>query len=364
MNDVQKRRLSEGEGGRRVLRVLSRPGSLLSGVLMGNTLVNVAIGTVSASVTRALFPGPAGFGAGVLVMTFVLLVLGEITPKTVARHNNERWALFAAPLIRPVAAAAAPVTRLLEKISLRTETGRHLDRNEIITLVEMARGDGVLGKEALVAEAVLSLGDRQCQSVMVPRSETAVMRMEWNLVRMQEEARSNPFMRYPLVHGPGEDIRGMTLVRDLLGLGRLRIREVCFFPETAPLDQALKDLRKGEGGLGVVVDEYGDWSGILTENDILAKAVFDPAGGLMPPGVRRRRDGYLVPGGLSLESLSRLVGEVPEARWAESCGGFVQEISGRIPGPGESFRSGGLEFRVESASRGRVNHILVRRVEE
>lgn len=361
---MQKQRLSAGEKGRRALRILSHPGRLLSGVLMGNTLVNVAIGTVSASVTRALFPGPLGFGLGVLIMTFILLVLGEITPKTLARHNNERWALSAAPLIRPVTLAAAPVTRLLERMSLRTETGRHLNRNEIITLVEMVRGDGVVGEEALVAGAVLSLSDRQCQSVMVPRREVVVMRMDWSLARMQAEARSNPFMRYPLVRGPGEEILGMTLVRDLLGLEKLEIREVCFFPETAPLDKALKDLRKSDGGLGVVVDEYGDWSGILTENDVLARAVFDPAGGLMPPGVRRRRDGYLVPAGLSLESLGRLVGETPDARWAESCGGYVEEISGRIPGTGESFRSGGLEFRVESASPGRVNHILVRRVEE
>ncbi len=344
------------------MKVLGNPGRLLSAILMGNTLVNVAIGAVSATVTRAVFPGALGFGLGVLVMTFVLLVLGEITPKTFARYNNEKWALLAAPVISPVTVLAAPLSRLLEKMSIKAETGRHLNRDEIITLVEMARGDGVVGEEAIVAGAVLSLGDRQCSSVMVPRRETVVMRMEWSLARMQTEARSNPFMKYPLVEGPGEEIRGMIHIRDLLGTEKVVIRGVEFFPETASLDHALRELRRNSGGLGVVVDEYGDWSGIITENDILARAVFDPAGALIPVGVRRRRDGFLVPAGLALESLARIVGEAPESRWAESCGGFVEEMSGRIPGPGESFRTGNLEFRVESATESRITHLLVRRV--
>ncbi len=342
--------------------MLSKPGRLLSAILMGNTLVNVAAGALSAEVTRTLIPGALGFGLGVLVMTFILLVLGEITPKTFARYNNEKWAVLAAPFISPVTRITAPLTRLLERMSIKAETGRHLSRNEIITLVELARGDGVVGEEALVAGAVLSLGDRQCQSVMVPRREVAVMRMEWSLDRMQFEARSNPFMKYPLVEGPGEEILGMSHIRDLLGIEKLVIRSVEFFPETASLDHALREIRKSGNGLGVVVDEYGDWSGILTENDILARGVFDSAGSMMPAGVRRRRDGFLVPAGLSLESLSRIVGETPVSRWAESCGGFVEELSGRIPGPGESFTSGNLEFRVESATGSRINHILVRRI--
>lgn len=363
LDGVQKQRLKTTEAGRRALAVLAHPGRLLAAILMGNTLVNVAAGAVSAMVTRSIVSSAWGFGAGVLVMTFLLLVLGEITPKTIARYSNERWALFAAPFISPMTRLAAPVTRMLERLSLRSDTGRHLNRSEIITLVEMARGDGVVGEEALVAGAVLSLGDRQCQSVMVPRSETVVMRMDWSLERMQQEARSNPFMKYPLVEGPGELIRGMIHVRDLLGLEKIVVRSVEFFPETAPLDHALRELRRGGGGIGIVVDEYGDWSGMLTENDILARGVFDPAGSMMPAGVRRRRDGFLVPAGLPLESLERMVGESPVSRWAESCGGYVEELSGRIPGPGESFRSGNLEFRVESATGSRINHILVRRVE-
>lgn len=343
--------------------MLSNPGRLLSAILMGNTLVNVAAAAVSAQVARGLMPGALGTGLGILVMTFLILVIGEITPKTLARYNNERWAVLSAPFISPLTRGAVLLTRILDRLSLKAETGRHLNRGEIITLVEMARDDGVVGEEALVAGAVLSLGDRQCQSVMVPRREVVVMRTEWSLARMQAEARSNPFMKYPLVRGPGEEILGMTHIRDLLGIEKLVVRSVDFFPETASLDHALREIRKSGNGLGVVVDEYGDWSGILTENDILVRGVFDSASSRMPAGVKRRRDGFLVPAGLSLESLGRILGETPVSRWAESCGGFVEELSGRIPGPGESYRSGNLEFRVESATGSRINHIFVRRIE-
>jgi CBS domain containing-hemolysin-like protein len=329
---------------------------------MGNTLVNVAAGAISASIAREILPGALGFGLGVLVMTFLLLVIGEITPKTFARYNNEKWVVLAAPVLAPITFLAAPLARVLEGVSLKTESRSHLNRDEIIALVEMARGDGVVGEEALVAGSLLSLGDRRCQSVMVPRREATVMRKEWSLATMQNEARANPYMKYPLVEGPGEEVKGMIHVRDLLGAGELLVRDALFFPETAPLDETLRELLANRGTLGVVVDEYGDWSGIVTESDVLAKAVFGSTGAQLPAGVTRRRDGFLVPAGLSLASLGRMVGETPESRWAESCGGLVEEISGRIPATGECFRNGNLEFRIESSSGRRVNHILVRRV--
>lgn len=329
---------------------------------MGNTLVNVAAGALSASMSRSLLPGPAGFGLGVLAITFLLLVLGEITPKTVARYNNERWAVIAAPLLSPFTLLVSPVAGLLAKVSPRRDPAGHLNRDEIITLMGMARGEGVVGEEALVAGALLSLRDRRCPSVMVPRRDTRVMRAEWTLERMRHEARANPFMGYPLVEGPREEVRAVIHVRDLLGAGKVIERKPLFFPETGTLDEALRRLREERGAMGIVIDEHGDWSGIITQGDILAKAVFSSTMAALPPGVSRRRDGYLVPAGLPLDSLARILGEVPGSRWAESWGGLVEELSGKIPGPGESFRTGNLEFRVESSTDRRINHILVRRV--
>ncbi|NLP05582.1 HlyC/CorC family transporter, partial [Candidatus Fermentibacteria bacterium] len=342
LNPVQRSRLERLRGGAVALKLLGNPDRLLSAILVGNTFVNVMASMVGASIQNSLLPGGIGLASGVFVMTLVLLVFGEITPKVFAKANAVEMSRRISAPVSFVVTILTPFSWLLARISdasvrLAGGGGRNkpLSENEIISLLELGRDEGVLGPEARVTISLMKLGDSQCREAMLSRSEVTVLRAGWPRERMIEVVASTEYTRYPLLEGPGDRVAGFVDSRDLLArdLKTVPVRQIACFPENAPLDRVLDELRGSTDPLGAVFDEYGDWTGLVTVDDILEFAVFHSLSGSrdLPEGVTRRGRGFAVPGGLRLEKLELLTGIAPAARHAETCAGLVQELTGRIP---------------------------------
>ena len=354
--------------GRRVLKLLENPGGLLTTILLCNTFVNVAASSIAAGITASLFPGPLGMTAGVLAMTFLLLVLGEISPKTIARTRNRRWAETAAPLMiflvrffsRGSTLLKYPAEVLDRIVPGRDRTGTYRDA-ELNILMEMAREEGFIGGEADIASAILELEERSCSSAMVPREQVVFFMEDWSPGRMEEEALSTGHTAYPVVNPETGRMTGVVDVRDLLGRGELRLRDVLYFPETARLNRVLEKLRSSGGGISAVVDEYGDWSGIVSVSDILERAIFAGTPSLsLPEGVSRRGDSLVVPGDLPVDVLASLLeADYLQSEYAESCGGFLQEITGRLPEKGEVVVYLDISFKVLETRGKAVSLVLV-----
>ena len=150
-------------------------------------------------------------------------------------------------------------------------------------------------------------------------------------------------------------------MRDLLGRGELRLRDVLYFPETARLNRVLEKLRAAGGGISAVVDEYGDWTGIVSVSDILERAIFAGTPSLsLPEGVSRRGDSLVVPGDLPVDVLASLLeADYLQSEYAESCGGFLQEITGRLPEKGEVVVYLDISFKVLETRGKAVSLVLV-----
>jgi CBS domain containing-hemolysin-like protein len=363
--------MSSTSRGCKALKLLADPGRLLTSILLGNTFVNVAASSLAAGITADLIPGTLGMGAGVVVMTFLLLVLGEITPKTLARRRNREWIELFHGVVGLIVKVFSPLARLLSYpaefidslVPGKEGTDGYMD-SELYILMEMARNEGILGGEAATAVAILELDERQCVSVMVPREKVLFFMSDWTVDRMKAEAESSSQTAYPYIDSSTGLMTGVVDVKDLLGRDEFRVRTVPFFPEAARLNTVLSNLRLSGSRMGGVVDEYGDWAGIVSIADILERAVFAGAAGApLPDGVERSGSGLLIPASLSVETLASLLdSEDLSARYAESCGGLMQEVTGRLPGEGEVIEYSGFSFRIVEVRTNTLETIYVSRV--
>ena len=354
--------------GRRVLELLTNPAKLLTTILLCNTFVNVAASSIAAGITTRLIPGALGMGAGVLLMTFLLLVIGEISPKTIARSRNREWAEISAPvmffLLRFFAGASALLkypADILDKIMPGRDRSGIYRETELNILMEMAREEGFISGEVDIASAILELDERTCVSAMVPRKELVFFMSDWSMSEMYEKALQTNHTAYPYVEAETGRMSGVVDVRDLLGMNRLVVREVPFFPESARLSSVLDIIRTAGGGIGAVVDEYGDWTGIVSVSDILARAIFaGTPSQCLPEGVTRRGKDFIIPANISVDMLASILkSEEIVSEFAESCGGFLQEITGRLPDKDEEIEYAGYVFRVLEVNGHALKKILV-----
>ncbi|MBN1434703.1 HlyC/CorC family transporter [Candidatus Fermentibacterales bacterium] len=387
LDAVQRNRIaSAGPEGRKASRgrlvtglLESRQNRLLSTILFGNTVVNVAASALAALFMEQLLPGESGLLLSMLLMTFLILVIGEIAPKTFAYGRSEAFALAVAPVVGGLVTLLKPVSWLLERVwwvaralhggGRRRRRRATLACEELVSLVELGRMEGLLGAEAAVTASLLSLEDRQCREAMVPRSSVHAVRSEWSRERVEETLRNSPYSRLPVLSGPGESVTGYLNAGEvLLGTGsgeepsELLLHEMLFFPENASLDSVMRRLRARGESLAAVVDEYGDWVGLVTLADILTLAVFKQLRreGELPEGVARRGEAFVVPASIRLEDLSGLLGVELHADYAESCGGLLEESTGRIPERGEKVVLQGCQFSVLGRERRSLGQIEVR----
>ncbi|OPL18885.1 MAG: hypothetical protein AVO35_02840 [Candidatus Aegiribacteria sp. MLS_C] len=374
LDRLQRRRLHRSESGRRVLALLAMPDKLLSAILLGNTLVNITASAIAASITYELFPDSGGLSLvmAVGVMTLLLLVFGEISPKTLAVSRAERWASRSSGILTVLLRLVSPVASGLSRFSgsVATRIGLHrpgggLSREEIIALVELGRSEGFLGSEAGATLNLLTLNEYQCTEVMKPRSEVAVLRTGWSRDRFRKVMDESGFTRYPVLQGPKEKVSGYVDSREFLVTeekGPVPLHDLPSFPENAPLETVLKALRDLDEEIGAVFDEYGDWTGIITVHDILDFFLFSSATrpGSLPPGVSVSKGWLCIPAAMKLSSLSDLTGKDLRARFAETCGGLLEEMTGRIPEEGEEIAVDGFVFRVVSREGPRLDRLEVR----
>jgi CBS domain containing-hemolysin-like protein len=358
--------------------LLSNPGLLLSALLLGNTVVNVTASALAASISADIFPGDDGLSLGlaVVVMTFLLLVFSEISPKILAASIAEKWASRTSGamtvylrLATPLASGLSRLVGALLHAAGIKPSGDHLSSEEVVTLVELGRSEGILGKEAATTLSLLRLEESQCVQVMRPRSEVAVVRTGWPRERFEEIIEGTGFTRYPLLDGPLEKVVGYIDAREFLTVppeSPLAVRRLPSFPENASLEIVLKGLRESGEEAGAVFDEYGDWMGMITIRDIICYVLHSPVSdsGILPEGVIVSGDGIEVPGSMKLEVLSALMDRKVEARWAETCAGLLEEITGRIPAVDEEIDAFGLSFRVVERVGRRLHRVEVRREQE
>lgn len=371
-----------------IQRLLSQPRHLIVTILIGNELVNVAASVISAAIVIKLL-GPEAKLLNLVIMVPVLLLVGEITPKTLAIRNNVAFASFQCRFVDLFARAITPLRWIIRQISeffITLIVGRERSPANIITedmvrsLAQEAVVDGVLdSEEALYINRIFDFGDKVLRDVMTPRSQIDYLPATASPGEAADNYKRSGHTKVPVYKGGRDTVVGVLYARDLLdadiGSGAPTddmatvsdvMRPAYFVPETKSVADLFYIFRKRKLSLALTVDEYGGITGLVTmENllecifgDILSRSELMRQGALNI--VTLRENEYRVDGAMTVRQFNRWVGADLESETAETIGGLLLHAFSELPSEGRSIVVGGLEFTIVSVARQRIAEITVR----
>ena len=279
-----------------LLRMLSRPRQLIATILVGNESVNISMSAAVAGATSQLFPGRSEAELAILATAIalpLLLLLGEITPKTIAFKNQIRWARVAAHPLRLFALVVTPVRVVVSGIAallVRPLAGasqraapRALSEAEFRALVDAGSAAGeVDARERQLIHKVFEFGDKTVAEAMVPRDHVFALSYDLPLARLNQEVAAKSFSRVPVYQKSLDNVRGVLHAKDLLiqSVGAPRrlsriLHEPLFVPQTTPLERLFRLFKQRKIHMALVVNEYGKLAGLVTMDDLLAQLFGD-----------------------------------------------------------------------------------------
>jgi len=365
--------------GETILRLISNPRRLLISILVGNTFVNVLASALGDSLLQRTFSPHLGEVVAISGMTVLLLIFGEITPKTLAIQSPEKVARRVAPLIEwesrlvfPARRVIRLVTDLLLRAVTRGEARRHgFTSEEFLTAVRIGEVEGVLDREeGRMITSVVRLSDTTVEALMRPRSEMVTLPVGSSYEEVLGLIAARGLSRIPVLGESPDEVLGILHVKDLLaiepadwGPGTLRglLREPYFVPEPARAHELFREFQQRRIRLAIVVDEYGGVAGLITLEDLLEEIVGDivKIGTDLPEFQWLDWETAIVRGSLPLSEFNGKFDVELVSEDVHTVGGYLSARLGRIPRSGERIRFGGLEFQVTVASQQRVEQMIV-----
>jgi len=389
-----QRAMELGRAGAATALLLKRdPGRFLSTVQIGITVIAVLASVFGGAafadrITAMLAPyishaEEASFALVVIVISYLTLILGELVPKRVALRRPEAIARRLAPILAGMTKLVAPIAwflslssnLVLRFVPVRAVEAAPVTEEEIGIMLREAQATGhVHAGETAIVQMALRLGDRRVGAVMTPRTQ-----VEWLDIADTEEEnwrkiRDSDYSRFPVFDGGLSQVAGIIQVKDMLTAEmnwqsfdlKSLLRPPLFIPETATALRALEVFRKSGEAMLLVVDEFGDFQGVVTLNDILQALVGDIAepGEPASPSVQKRDDGSFVVDGMTpLDTVRDLTGlaTIEDLVGADfhTLGGFIMARMHRIPTIGNHVTLDGYRFEVLGMDGRRVDRVLI-----
>ncbi len=360
---------------------------ILISILIGNNLINIAASALATVVATEIFQSVFQFdqalalGSSVAVglVTFFVLVFGEITPKSYAKQNPET---FARVILRPIILFTKAITpaifamRLITRFILRAggwempRSQTRITEEELKQLVYAGGQEGALEPSELeMLHSVFDFDETVVREVLTPRVDVVALEVGTSYEQMLEVVRDTGFSRFPVYREKLDQIVGVLNIKDLItqpDIGEDNFdlesisRPAYFVPESKKVDQLLAEFRRNQVHLAIVVDEYGGVSGVITLEDVIEQIVgeiqdeFDDEEDWIVPV---EEDSYLVDARIDLDELvESLHLDLPSEKY-DSLGGMIVEELGRIPREGHELDLMGMHFKVVSADRKRVKKV-------
>lgn len=359
--------------------LIANPRRLLISILVGNTFVNILASALGDSLLQRLFSPHLGEVVAICGMTTLLLIFGEITPKTIAIHSPEKVARRVAPIMQWEARLVFPVRRLIRLVTdliLRAVTRGDPHRvaftsEEFLTAVRIGEVEGVLDREeGRMIASVVKLSDSTVGALMRARSEMVTLPVTAPYDEVLKLIANRGLSRIPVFGESLDEILGILHVKDLLrvepaawGTETLRriLREPYFVPETARAHDLFREFQRRRFQLAIVVDEYGGVAGLITLEDLLEEIVGDivKIGTDLPEFQWLDWETAIVRGSLPLDEFNERFDVNLASQEVHTVGGYVASRLGRIPCPGERIRLAGLDFQVTLASPQHVEQMIV-----
>lgn len=360
-----------------LMKVIENPGKMLSMILVGNNIVNLSASSMMTTLTMELF-GSKAVGVATGVLTLLILVFGEITPKTMATLNAERLSLAYAGIVYWLMRLLTPVIFLVNKLStavmflLRVDPNKKPDaitEDELRTIVEVSHEEGVIeSEEKKMINNVFDFGDAVARDVMVPRIDMVMVDVNATYKELIELFRKERFTRIPVYENSTDNVIGIINVKDFLLYDNAQkfslrdlLRQPLYTYEYKKTAELMVEMRKTSNNIIIVLDEYGATAGLITLEDMLEEIVGD---------IRDEYDEdeedevkeiapneYLVSGSAKLDDLNDRLDLELESEDYDSIGGLVIGLLEHLPEEGEAVDCGNIRLVVEHVEKNRIDKI-------
>lgn len=368
------------KGAKLVSSLIEKSSDLLSSILVGNNVVNIAATSVSTSLFISIFED-GGVVIATAVMTVLVLIFGEITPKTIAANSPEKIAVIVSKPISIIMKITKPIvwvfnllTGIIFKIMGIENDGvkPFITEEELKAMVNVSHEEGVLEiEEREIINNVFQFGDMQAKEAMIQRLDMVAVNIEDSYDEIIELFKSEKLSRLPVYQESIDDIVGILNIKDIIFLSdeeiqnfniKNYVREAFFTYEFKKITQLLEEMKKEKSQMAIVVDEYGGTAGLLTIEDLVEVIVGDIDDEYDEEEeeiVKVSDNEYLVEGSTKISDVNEQIGINFESDEFDSIGGFIIGYLKRIPEENELIEVGNVKFSVESIDKNRINKIRI-----
>ena len=363
-----------------VLRLSENYDMLLSTILIGNNIVNIASASLATMIFIRLLGEDSGPSISTLVTTIVVLIFGEISPKSIAKESPERFAMFSAPLLRVLIFCLTPLNilfrqwkRLLSAV-FKTKDDDSITEEELLTIVDEAQqGGGIDEQEGDLIRNAIEFSELEACEIMTPRPDIVGVRTDAAKPAVSKIFSDSGFSRLPVYQNDMDHIVGVIYQKDLIRhmdddsfTIQTMTRPALFCTKKQKIGILLKQLQQGKLHIAVVVDEFGGTAGIVTLEDILEELVgeiWDEHDQVIQEIEQTEPGVYRVRGGANVEDVFERLGRAREFD-AVTVSGWVMETLGRMPQEGDSFEFDGMHVTVTQIVGRRVDTVMIKLPQE
>ncbi|MBU3199730.1 hemolysin family protein [Clostridium estertheticum] len=365
---------SKIKGANIVNKLLENPSKLLGGILVGNNIANIGASSLATSLAITHFKD-SGVAIATIIMTILVLIFAEITPKSLAAQNSEKIALkIAKPLslitfiLNPLITVLIYITNTIIKI-LGGEVNKSrpfITEEELKTMVSVSHEEGMLeGEEKQMIYNVFDFRDSQAKDVMTPRTDMIVASSNSTYAELINVFRKEQFSRLPIYEDTVDNVIGVLYIKDLIffedGKEEFKIekhmRTPYFTYEFKSTADLFADMRLKRIPISIILDEYGGTAGLVTFEDLVEEIVgdiddeYDDATDKI---IVIKEDEFIVAGDTKINMVNEMIGLNIESDDFDSIGGFVTGLLGRLPKTGETINYNDTKFIVQDTSKNRI----------
>ncbi len=380
-NKLRMRNLAENGDKRaaKVLKVTENTDKMLSAILIGNNIVNLTASSISTALTLKIF-GSKLVGIATGILTFLILVFGEITPKNVASKNAENMALayigvisFLVTLLTPVIFIVNTVAKFV--ISIFNKNGddnNAVTEEELRAMVEYSHEEGIIeNEEKKMIVNVVDFGDTVAGDIMVPRVDMVMVDEKSSYEEILQVFREERYTRIPVYEETPDNVIGILNVKDFLLIEdkenfvmKELLREPLYTYEYKKTSALMMDMRKTGANIVIVLDEYGITAGLITLEDMLEEIVGeirDEFDADEDEGITKVSDlEYLIDGSTNLDDINDRIGLSLSSEEYESIGGLIMEKLGRLPVEGEIINFDNIVLTVKKMDHARIEKVCLK----
>ncbi|RKF05208.1 protein involved in gliding motility GldE [Tenacibaculum lutimaris] len=377
-----------------VVKLLDDPKKLLGTILITNNFINILIVLLFANIGKVLFTGldyeldfyffnvSVLFLIEIVLITFLILLFGEVLPKVYASRKSLQFAEMMAKPIQVLNTLLTPLSSPLIKLTSIIENrlgnkNNNLSVERLSQALELTSDDATTKEEQKILEGIVSFGNTETVQIMKPRTDVCAISEDASYEEVLQMILKNGYSRNPVYRENMDTIVGVLYAKDLLEHLNKKtfkwqnlLREAFFVPENKKLDDLLIEFQEKKKHLAIVVDEYGGTSGIVTLEDVIEEIVGDINDEFDDEDLiysKLDENNYIFEGKITIKDFCRVLDDEDEEKFEEAKGesetlaGFILEVSGKFPKKGEKINFSNYTFTIEALAKKRIKQIKVTR---